>query len=141
MSLLPSRASLFDDLFRDLASGFTVKPLHGDPLPAQVKLDVKESDSLYTVLAELPGVRKEDIHLDIQGRVVTIRAEVRQHDSQEQEERLLRSERYYGSVARSFELPMDVTLDGVNARFDNGLLTLSLPKQSNPQSGQRIPIE
>lgn len=141
MSLLPSRASLFDDLFRDLASGFTVKPLHGDPLPAQVKLDVKESDSLYTVLAELPGVRKEDIHLDIQGRVVTIRAEVRQHDSQEQDERLLRSERYYGSVARSFELPMDVTLDGVNARFDNGLLTLSLPKQSNPQSGQRIPIE
>ncbi|MBZ6067276.1 Hsp20/alpha crystallin family protein [Aeromonas schubertii] len=141
MSLLPSRASLFDDLFRDLASGFTVKPLHGDPLPAQVKLDVKESDSLYTVLAELPGVRKEDIHLDIQGRVVTIRAEVRQHDSQEQEERLLRSERYYGSVARSFELPMDVTLDGVNARFDNGLLTLSLPKQSNHQSGQRIPIE
>lgn len=106
-----------------------------------MKLDVKESDSLYTVLAELPGVRKEDIHLDIQGRVVTIRAEVRQHDSQEQEERLLRSERYYGSVARSFELPMDVTLDGVNARFDNGLLTLSLPKQSNPQSGQRIPIE
>lgn len=141
MSLLPSRASLFDDLFRDLASGFTVKPLHGDPLPAQVKLDIKESDSLYTVLAELPGVRKEDIHLDIQGRVVTIRAEVRQHDSQEQDERPLRSERYYGSIARSFELPMDVTLDGVNARFDNGLLTLSLPKQSNPQSGQRIPIE
>ncbi|MHA7000252.1 Hsp20/alpha crystallin family protein [Aeromonas schubertii] len=140
MSLLPSRANLFDDLFRDLASGFTVKPLHGDPLPAQVKLDVKESDSLYTVLAELPGVRKEDIHLDIQGRVVTIRAEVRQHDSQEQE-RMLRSERYYGSIARSFELPMDVKLDGVNARFDNGLLTLSLPKQSNPQSGQRIPIE
>ncbi|QFI55514.1 Hsp20/alpha crystallin family protein [Aeromonas simiae] len=141
MSLLAARASLFDDLFRDLASGFTIKPLHGEPLPSQITLDVKESEGGYTVLAELPGVRKEDIHLDIHGRVVTIRAEVRQHDSQEQEERMLRSERYYGSVARSFELPMDVQLEGVTAKFDNGLLTLSLPKQAEAPRGQRIPIE
>lgn len=146
MSLLPSRASLFDDLFRDLASGFTIKPLHGDPLPSRITLDVKESDLAYTVLAELPGVRKEDIHLEINDRMVTIKAEVRQHDSVspddgKSDERVLRSERFYGSVTRSFELPVSIKIDEVTARFDNGLLTLTLPKQTDGAKGQRIPIE
>lgn len=141
MSLHPARTTLFDDLFSQLASGFTIKPLHGDPLPPEIKLDVKETPEAYTVLAELPGVRKEDIHLELHGRVITLGAEVRQHDSQEQEERLLRSERYYGNVSRSLELPMDVRLDAVTARFDNGLLTLVLPKQAEAKGGQRIAIE
>ena len=82
MSLLPSRTSLFDDLFHDMASGFYIRPLHGDPLPSQIKLDLRESDGGYLLQAELPGVAKEDIHVDVHGKLVTLKAEIRQFDSQ-----------------------------------------------------------
>ncbi|BEE08532.1 Hsp20/alpha crystallin family protein [Aeromonas dhakensis] len=141
MSLLPGRTSLFDDLFHDMASGFYIRPLHGDPLPSQIKLDLKESDGGYLLQAELPGVAKEDIHVDVHGKLVTLKAEIRQHDSQSQDERPLRSERYFGSVSRTVELPVEVTPEQVVARFDNGILTLQLPKQAVTPAPHRIPIE
>ena len=141
MSLLPSRTSLFDDLFRDMASGFYIRPLHGDPLPSQIRLDLKESDDNYLLQAELPGVAKEDIHVDIHGKQVTLKAEIRQFDSQNKEDRALRSERYYGSVSRTVELPVEVAPDQVSARFENGILTLQLPKQAVTPAPHRIPIE
>lgn len=137
MSLLPSRTSLFDDLFHDMASGFYIRPLHGDPLPSQIKLDLRESGDDYLLQAELPGVAKEDIHVDVHGKLVTLKAEIRQFDSQNKDERALRSERYYGSVSRSVELPPEQ----VSARFDNGILTLRLPKQAASPAPHRIPIE
>ena len=82
MSLLPSRTSLFDDLFHDMASGFYIRPLHGDPLPSRITLDLRESDGGYLLQAELPGVAKEDIQIDVHGKLVTLKAEIRQHDSQ-----------------------------------------------------------
>ncbi|WP_368160551.1 Hsp20/alpha crystallin family protein [Aeromonas sp. R5-3] len=141
MSLLPGRTSLFDDLFHDMASGFYIRPLHGDPLPSQIKLDLKESDGGYLLQAELPGVAKEDIHVDVHGKLVTLKAEIRQHDSQSQDERPLRSERYFGSVSRTVELPVEVMPEQVVARFDNGILTLQLPKQAVTPAPHRIPIE
>ena len=83
-----TRGTLFDDLFRDIAPGFFVRPLHGDPLPtaAQIKIDVSESDSAYTVLAEVPGVGKEDINVSIDGSVVTLRRDQAQ-DRQSEGER------------------------------------------------------
>lgn len=141
MSLLPSRTSLFDDLFRDMASGFYIRPLHGDPLPSQIRLDLKESDDNYLLQAELPGVAKEDIHVDIHGKQVTLTAEIRQFDSQNKDERSLRSERYFGSVSRTLELPVEVVLDKVNAKFENGILTLQLPKQAATPAAHRVPIE
>ena len=141
MSLLPSRTSLFDDLFHDMASGFYIRPLHGDPLPSQIKLDLRESGDDYLLQAELPGVAKEDIHVDVHGKLVTLKAEIRQHDSQNKEDRALRSERYYGSVSRTVELPVEVAPDKVSARFDNGILTLQLPKQAVTPAPHRIPIE
>ena len=64
MNSLVTRGSLFDDFFKDIAPGFYVRPLHGDnlPSPSQIKVDVKETESGYTVQAEVPGVAKEDIH-------------------------------------------------------------------------------
>ncbi|CAJ1812910.1 MULTISPECIES: Hsp20/alpha crystallin family protein [Aeromonas] len=141
MSLLPSRTSLFDDLFRDMASGFYIRPLHGDPLPSQIRLDLKESDGNYVLQAELPGVAKEDIHVDIHGKQVTLKAEIRQFDSQNKDERTLRSERYFGSVSRTLELPVEVALDKVSARFENGILTLQLPKQVETPAPHRVTIE
>ena len=87
MSSLISRNGLFDDFFRDFTSGFAVRPLHGAPLPApdKIKLDVSENEKAYTVTAELPGVAKEDIHVTVEGNVVTLQAEIRQHDSQQKD--------------------------------------------------------
>ena len=75
MSSLMTRGGLFDDFFKDIAPGFYVRPLHGDPLPspAQIKVDVKETDKGYTVEAEVPGVSKDEIHVSLDGNVVTLR--------------------------------------------------------------------
>ena len=142
MNSLIARSGLFDDFFKDVAPGFFVKPLHGDPLPspAQIRIDVKESADAYTVQAEIPGVTKEDIHVVIDGPVVTLRAEVKQQDSQTQDEKVLRTERYYGSVARSFQLASDIDSDKAKARYENGVLTLTLPKKAS-LAGQRLQID
>lgn len=142
MNILPSRSGLFDELFRDFTSpGFFIKPLHGDTLPSQIKLDVNETDSGYTVLAEMPGVTKEDIHVEIDGPQVTIKAEVKQFDSQNKDERNLRSERYYGMVSRSFQLPADIDREQASAKYENGVLTLTLPKRRGSAGGTRLTVD
>ena len=140
MNGLITRGSLFDDFFKDVAPGFYVKPLHGDPLPAQIRVDVKETPTAYTVDAELPGVAKEDIQVTIEDDVVTLRAEVKQLDEQRDGQRVLRSERYYGSVSRAFQLPQRVDKDASKARYDNGVLHLTLAKKA-AIAGQRLTIE
>ncbi len=142
MSSHMTRSSLFDDFFRDVAPGFYVRPLHGDglPAPAQIKVDVKESDKAFTVAAEVPGVAKEDIHVSIDGNVVTLRAEIKQQDSQSQDEKVLRTERYFGAVSRSFQLPQDIDQNQAKAKYDNGVLLLTLPKKAAGGS-QRLAIE
>ena len=143
MNSLISRANLFDDFFRDVAPGFYIKPLHGDPLPSptQIKLDVKETDGGYTVQAEIPGVSKDEIQVSLDGNVVTLRAEVKQQDSSAKDEKVLRSERYFGAVSRSFQLPLEIDQAQSKARYDNGVLTLTLPKKQSAASVQRLKIE
>jgi len=133
MNQLITRSGLFDDLFRDVAPGFFVRPLHGDPLPAQIKVEVRETPQAYVL-------HKNDIHVQVDGNVVTLRAEVKQHDSQTEGEKVLRSERYYGSVARSFQMPQDIDNTTSRAKYDNGVLVLALPKKA-AVAGQRLTIE
>ena len=132
--------SLFDELFRDVNPGYFVKPLHGDPLPSQIKVDVKENAGEYIVEAEIPGTSKENIHVNIEGNVVSLRAVISQIDSQNKDDKLLRSERYYGEVSRSFQLPVDIDEASSKARYENGLLTLNLVKK-HKQGGQRMMID
>lgn len=139
MNRLIARSSLFDDFFRDMP-GFFVRPLHGEPLPEQIRLDVKEADGSYMVQAEIPGVTKDNINIAIDGNELSISAEVKQEDVQSEGERVLRSERYYGSVARTVALPSDIDESSVKARYDNGLLTLTLPKKDRAAQ-RRITIE
>ncbi|HCY16213.1 MAG: heat-shock protein Hsp20 [Curvibacter sp. GWA2_64_110] len=141
MSSLITRGSLFDDFFRDMAPGFYVKPLHGDPLPSpgQIKIDVKENGNNYTVSAEIPGVRKEDIHVTIEGGMVMVRAEIKQEDAHK-DDKSLRNERYFGSVSRGIQLPQDVDQAQAKAKYDNGVLTLTLPKKQGNGS-QKLRIE
>ncbi|MDO9131774.1 MAG: Hsp20/alpha crystallin family protein [Hydrogenophaga sp.] len=140
MNRLIARTNLFDDFFKDVTPGFYVKPLHGEGLPAQIKIDVKETPDAYAVEAEVPGVSREDIHVTIDGPVVTLRAEIRQQDSQSEGEKLLRSERFYGAVSRSFQLPQDIDNAASKAKYENGVLQLTLPKKL-PTAGQRLTIE
>ncbi|MEN3029444.1 Hsp20/alpha crystallin family protein [Chromobacterium amazonense] len=141
MSMLPARHSLFDEFFRDFTPGFFIKPLHGDALPSQIRMDVKETEQAYLVDAELPGVSKEDIHVEIDGPLVTIKAEVKQFDEAKQDQQKLRSERYYGMVSRSFQLPQDIDRDAASAKYENGVLLLNLPKRRRGGVGQRLQVE
>ncbi len=142
MNTLTTYGSLLDDFFRDMTPGFYVKPLHGDalPSPGQIRIDVKENGDAYTVSAEVPGVRKEDIDVHIEGGMVTVRAEVKQEDTQTRDDKLLRSERYFGAVSRGIQLPQDVDPAQAKARYDNGVLVLTLPKKQG-QGGQKLRID
>ncbi|MFB1011472.1 MAG: Hsp20/alpha crystallin family protein [Thiopseudomonas sp.] len=139
MSMFPARSRLFDELVSDLG-GFYIKPLHGNALPQSIRLDVQEDEQGYHVQAELPGVKKEDIHVDIDGAIITIKAEIRQHDSRTEGSRSLRSERYYGSVARRFELPTEIDLERAEARYEEGLLHLLLPRRKAVENSRKLNI-
>lgn len=132
--------SFFDEFFNHAAPALYVKPLHGDGLPAQIRVDVKETPEAYTLQAEVPGVSRDDIQVNVDGKLVTLRAEIKQQDSQTEGGKLLRSERYYGAVSRSFQLPVDVDNTAARARYENGVLQLTLPKKT-ASAAQRLTIE
>jgi HSP20 family protein len=140
MNTLIARRGLLDDFFKDVSPAFYVKPLHGEALPAQIRVDVKETPQAYTLEAEVPGVSKEDIHVNVEGNVVTLRTEVKQQDRQTDGEKLLRSERYYGAVSRSFQMPVDIDNSAAKARYENGVLQLVLPKKL-ASVAQRLTVE
>lgn len=121
-----------ENLFEDLMKGFFVRPVRfaGGEMPAQIKMDVKEDEMTYTVHAEVPGVRKEDIHVNVDGDTVSITAEVRRETEEKESEKWLHSERYYGKVYRSFTLSHVIDETSAKARFENGILELVLPKKA-----------
>jgi HSP20 family protein len=86
-------------------------------------------------------VAKDDIHVSVDGSIVKVRAEVKQEDTQNKDDKLLRSERYFGSVSRAFQLPQDVDESQAKAKYDNGVLTLTLPKKKVGAGMQRLRIE
>ena len=96
----------------------------------QIKLDVHEDETSYTVKAELPGVRKEDIDVRIDGNQVTISAEVKKESEEKKDKRVIRSERQYGYASRAFTLASDVDDNAAKAKIENGVLELTLPKKA-----------
>ncbi len=136
LSVYDPFAEVFPELFRSV-----LQPIRATAAEAlEIKVDVKETDAEYSVEAEMPGVKKEDIHVQIDGNRVAIQAETKRESEQKDGERVLRSERYYGAVARSFQLPQDIDQSAAKARYDNGVLTLTLPKKQVSGS-QRLTIE
>jgi HSP20 family protein len=95
-----------------------------------IAIDVSEGDGAYLVKAEVPGVKKEDIGVSIDGNQVAITAEVKKEHEEKKGEKVLRSERYYGSMYRSFTLPTDVDQTKADAKYNNGVLELTLPKKA-----------
>jgi len=100
------------------------------PMVPDIKMDVSEDDKAYHVKAEVPGVRKEDIHVAVDGSVVSISAEVKKEKEERKGESVLRSERYYGMQSRSFTLMHEVDEAKAEAKCNDGILELTLPKRS-----------
>lgn len=124
-----------DDAFDNLFRGILMRPVRlegGNEL--QIRLDVKENDKSYTVHAEIPGVKKEDIQITIDGNQVAISAEVKNEKTVNDGEKVLRSERFYGKVSRTFALAQEVDEESSAARYENGVLELVLQKRSTAKS-------
>ena len=140
---LSSELTRFDP-FRDIDdmfNRFMMRPLlrEGMEFEPQIKMDVKEADGKYLVNAEIPGVNKDDIHVTVEGNRVSISAEVKQEKEVKEGERAIRCERSYGMVSRSFTLADEVDQSQVQAKYNNGVLELTLPKK--PGSARKeIPI-
>ncbi|WP_369814134.1 Hsp20/alpha crystallin family protein [Limnohabitans sp. 2KL-27] len=119
----------------DFFKGFAMRPMHrlmeGEP---QMRLDLTEDDHCFFVKAEIPGVKKEDIKVAIQGNQVSLSADVKKEKEEKEGAKLIRRERYFGSVARSFTLDESVDASSASAKYENGVLQLTLPKKPNGQS-------
>lgn len=118
-----------DDVFK----GLFVRPMRFDlDLAPQMKMkiDVTKADDTYTVKADIPGVKKDDIQVSVDGNEVTISGEIKKETEEKKGEEVLRSERYYGKISRSFTLPHDVDEAKVNAKYADGVLKLALPMKA-----------
>lgn len=130
-----TRFNPVDDAFDDLFRGFLMRPVRMEGAPeVQIKVDVKEDDKSYVVHAEIPGVKKEDIHVTIDGNQVAISAEVKNEKEVKEGEKLLRSERYYGKVSRAFTLAQEVDEGASQAKYNDGVLELTLAKKAAAQA-------
>jgi HSP20 family protein len=121
-----------DELLRDLPlrTAATLGGLGSVATPA-IRMDVTETDRNFLVKAEIPGVNKEDIKVSVDGRQVTISAEIERETELKEGETMIRSERYRGQQYRSFMLANDINDAEVTAEYNNGMLNLTLPKKTS----------
>ncbi len=125
--------SFFNDFFRPAVRG------GGEKVPA---IDVHESDGDYRVKVDLPGVKKEDIKVSLDNGILSIRAETKSEEKEEKEGKLIRQERHFGEFLRQLSVGSDIDPAAIKAQFDNGVLTLELPKQQTlPEDKRQISIE
>jgi HSP20 family protein len=127
----------FDELFRGF---FKPVRLEGAPTPVTIKMDVIETENGYLVHSEMPGVKKQDIDVAIEGNQVTITAEVKRECDTKEGDRLLRNERYFGNIYRSFTLPAELDETACEAKYDNGVLELKLVQKA-AAPGKRLAIQ
>jgi HSP20 family protein len=119
-----------DHLFDDFTRGF---PTFGDAGIMPVNLDVAETDKAFEVTAELPGAKPEDVDISLSDGVLTVKGE-KKTEKDDKQKNYHMIERSYGSFQRSFRLPAEVDPNKVEARFDNGVLRITLPKAPEAQS-------
>jgi|SRR5690242_5489233 HSP20 family protein len=126
-----------DDWFK----GFGMRPFSMDmETPPQIKIDVTENDSAYTVRAEIPGVKKEDVKVQVEGNRVSISCETKQEKEQKEGERVIYRECNQGSSYRTFTLGSDVDDTKAEAKYENGTLELTLPKKEG-KTAKRIEVK
>jgi HSP20 family protein len=136
-----ARFNTLDNALDELMRGFFVRPQNHEPaVPAQLRVDVTENDTGYVVRAEIPGVKREDINVAIDGNQVEISAEVKSEKEVKDGAKLLRSERYCGKLYRAFALGQDLDEGATQAKYADGILELTLPKKTSA-AAKRITIQ
>ncbi len=151
---LDSSNSIFSNQLDELLSGF-LRPLPGDArsVVAPIKIEVSEDATAYLVSAIIPGVKKEDIHIEVDQKEVSIVAEVKREATApavgvettdkvaaKVTAQLLHSERYYGKTSRVFSVAQDIDEAAVEAKYTDGVLSLVLPKKV-PVSAKRVTVQ
>ena len=133
--MLPSifGENLFDDLFRDDFGMFPTwsdrNPLYGKHAKNMMKTDVRETEDTYELEIDLPGFKKDELNLDLKNGYLTIQAtKGLDKDEKDKNGKYIRQERYAGSMSRSFYVG-EVPMEAVKARYEDGILRISLPKQ------------
>ena len=121
------------EMFKDFRLAPSWGAVEGEP---RIKMDVTETDKAYTVKADIPGVNKEDIKVTVEGNQVSISVEVKKEQEEKKDGNVIRSERYYGRQYRSFALGQDVDDSTAEAKYNNGVLELTLPKKAGKASKQ-----
>jgi HSP20 family protein len=119
----------FDNLFRSVPV-WLPSPERRAAAPTQFRMDVTENDKEYQVLAELPGVKKEEISITINGNEVAVSAEVKQEKVLKNGDTVLCAERSYGTIKRAFSLGQEVDEASAQAKYNDGVLELTLPKKT-----------
>ena len=136
-----ARVNVVDNTLDERLRGFFVRPMNVEATaPVQLRIDVSETESGYTVLAEIPGVKKDDIQVAVDGNQIEISAEVRNGRALQDGEKVLRAERYCGKVHRAFALAHDIDDAATEARYVDGVLELKLPKKTSARL-KRISIQ
>jgi HSP20 family protein len=131
-----TRFDPFGDL-DNMFKGFVMRPVfQGATAAPQMKLDVTEDDKAYTIKAEIPGVKKEDIHISVDGNLVSISAEVKKETEKKEGKKVVHSERYFGQVSRSFTLAKEVEQATATAKYADGVLEAVLPKKKGAAAKQ-----
>ena len=123
-----------EDIFRGLESRSS-RPYEKS---LEMRMDVNEDDKAYRITVDMPGVKKEDIDVAVEGNQVTITAEIK-HDLSRDTEKEIPRERFAGKAFRTFTLPVEVDSGKADARYDGGVLNLTLPKKGETQA-KRISI-
>jgi HSP20 family protein len=127
-----TRLERFEDMFPEVFRRFA-RPLQwSEASPGEIKIDVTENDKEYLVRAEIPGAKKDDIRVTVDGNFVSISAEVRQEKEDKSDGgRVLLKETYYGSASRGFSLASEIDDKAVVAKLEDGVLKLTLPKRAS----------
>jgi HSP20 family protein len=128
----------FESMFRRFLAPIRMEMDNGG---LEMRVDVTEIDGMYKVRADIPGAKKDDINVRIDGNLVQIDAEMkRQKDTKESGGKVLRSERWEGAVSRAFTVAQDVDESKVSAKYEDGVLTLELPKKAT-STAKKITIQ
>lgn len=123
-------SNVINDLFGTLSSpAYFIRPLIKDGFDFEFKVAIHEHKHSFDIQAQIPGVKKEDIHISVDGAIVTIQAEFKKSEMKKEDERVVRSEFYFGNSSRTFQLSAEVDSEKTNANYENGILHLHLPKK------------
>ena len=128
-----TRLDPIDNLFPELFRRWTRPMRFADEAP-EIKIDVTENEKDYSVRAEIPGAKKEDIRVSVDGNFVSIAAEVKKEKEEKSGGRTLLKETYVGSSSRGFSLAHEIDTKGVVAKLEDGILKLTLPKREGAGS-------